>query len=174
MPPSRRTGVSRPVVKQAPPPPSIPQSTIPRATAPAAPHAAPMAHAPQAHAPQAHAPPPAAPMHAPPPAYAPPAAAPAGGGMFSGIMGSVVTGMAMGTGSAVANRAVDSLMGPRQMEVVHKDAPAAAAPAGNIDSCKLEWTSVQECMKGAGNDPSACQFAMEMFNQCKRQNGLSA
>jgi hypothetical protein len=117
--------------------------------------------------------------------------------MLSGIMGSVVTGMAMGTGSAVANRAVDSLMGPRQMEIVHKDAPAAgwkideticsnislcwhatcvdsgvftAAPAGNIDACKLEWTSVQECMKGAGNDPSACQFAMEMFNQCKRQS----
>ncbi len=45
--------------------------------------------------------------------------------MLSGIMGSVVTGMAMGTGSAIANRAVDSMLGPRQMEVVHKDAPAA-------------------------------------------------
>jgi coiled-coil-helix-coiled-coil-helix domain-containing protein 10 len=45
---------------------------------------------------------------------------------MSGLMGSVVSGMAMGTGSAIAHRAVDSVMGPRQMEVVHKDAPAAA------------------------------------------------
>ena len=120
--------------------------------------------------------------------------------MLSGIMGSVVSGMAMGTGSAIAHRAVDSVMGPRQMEVVHKDAPAAAAggiintlwrfgdflylfqiltsdsfskptaPAANMDACKFEWSSVQECMKGAGNDTSACQYAMEMFNQCKRQS----
>jgi hypothetical protein len=46
--------------------------------------------------------------------------------MMSGLMGNVVAGMAMGTGSAIANRAVDAVMGPRQMEVVHKDAPAAA------------------------------------------------
>ena len=120
MPPSRRTGVSRPVVKQAPPPPTIPQSTIPRATAPPPPAAA---------APMHHAPPPAAPMSAPPPMYAPPpAAAPAaGGGMLSGIMGSVVTGMAMGTGSAIANRAVDSVLGPRQIEMVHTGGAAAGS-----------------------------------------------
>jgi hypothetical protein len=39
-----------------------------------------------------------------------------------------------------------------------------------MDACKFEWSSVQECMKGAGNDASACQYAMEMFNQCKRQS----
>jgi hypothetical protein len=44
----------------------------------------------------------------------------------AGLMGSVVTGMAMGTGSAVAHRAVDSMMGPRQVEHVHAGAPAAA------------------------------------------------
>lgn len=53
--------------------------------------------------------------------------------MMSGLMGSMASGMAMGTGMAVANRAVDSVMGPRQTEVVHKneggDAPKAPAPA---------------------------------------------
>jgi hypothetical protein len=48
--------------------------------------------------------------------------------MFSGLMGSVVTGMAMGTGSAVAHRAVDSMMGPREMTIKHENEPAAAAP----------------------------------------------
>ena len=38
---------------------------------------------------------------------------------MSGLMGSLATGMATGTGMAVANRAVDAVMGPRQTEVVH-------------------------------------------------------
>ena len=45
---------------------------------------------------------------------------------FAGIMGSVVQGMALGTGSALAGRAMDSVMGPRQVEHVHtNNAPAA-------------------------------------------------
>jgi hypothetical protein len=53
-----------------------------------------------------------------------------GGGMLSGLMGTVVSGMAFGTGSAVAHRAVDAVMGPRQVEHVQKgDEPAAAAAA---------------------------------------------
>ena len=120
MPPSRRTGAARPVAKQAPPParPSIPASTQSRAGA---------------------VPPPPAgrPAGAPPPAMAPAAAAPpmmgggGGGGMLSGLGGMVMQGMAMGTGSAIAHRAVDSVMGPRQVEHVHngQEAPAPAAGA---------------------------------------------
>mmetsp|Transcript_81109 Transcript_81109/g.217919 ORF Transcript_81109/g.217919 Transcript_81109/m.217919 type:complete len:186 (-) Transcript_81109:389-946(-) len=182
---SNRTGVTRAVPKQAVTPPSIPQSTVPKAAPMAPPAAAPMHQAPPTHAPapayapQSHVPPPAsAPMHAPPPAISmapPPAAAPSGGGFISNFMGNVVSGVALGTGSAIANRAVDAVMGPRQMEVVHKDAsPAAAAPAANSDACRYEFSSLQECMKSAGSDTSACQFAQDMFNQCKRQNGLSA
>jgi len=47
---------------------------------------------------------------------------------MAGIMGSVVSGMAMGTGSQLAGRALDSIMGGRQVEHVHTNAPAAAAP----------------------------------------------
>ena len=35
----------------------------------------------------------------------------------------------MGTGSAIAHRAVDSMMGPRETTVVHQNAPAAPAAA---------------------------------------------
>jgi len=54
-----------------------------------------------------------------------------GGGMLSGLGGMVMQGMAMGTGSAIAHRAVDSVMGPRQVEHVHtgQEAPAPAAGA---------------------------------------------
>ena len=56
---------------------------------------------------------------------------------MSGLMGSVAQGMAFGTGSAVAHRAVDSVMGPRSVEHVHtgnEAAPAAAAPAADMSS----------------------------------------
>jgi hypothetical protein len=122
---SNRTGVSRPVARQAPPPPpSIPASTMPRPGA--APPPGNAAHHSAPHAPHG------APMHsaAPPPAMAPMGAqAPAmggGGGLMGGLMGTVVQGMAFGTGSAVANRAVDAVMGPRQVEHVHTNTPAAA------------------------------------------------
>ena len=52
-----------------------------------------------------------------------------GGGMMGGLMGSLVTGAAMGTGSAIAHRAVDSFMGPRETTVVHQNAPEAAPQA---------------------------------------------
>ena len=58
---------------------------------------------------------------------------------LAGIMGSVVSGMAMGTGSAVAHRAVDSMMGPRQVEHVHTGAPAPAAPGTPFFSRCRRW-----------------------------------
>mmetsp|Transcript_37451 Transcript_37451/g.58525 ORF Transcript_37451/g.58525 Transcript_37451/m.58525 type:complete len:177 (+) Transcript_37451:30-560(+) len=172
MPPSRRTGAARPVVKQAPPPakPSIPQATQAR------PGAAPPAPAPAG----APGPAPAAPWggaapQAPPPAMAPAAAPPAaaggGGGVLSGIAGTVVQGMAFGTGSAVANRAVDAVMGPRTVEHVHSNQPAApqqaAAPAGG--ACGNEMKMFQDCVTNSGGDVSACQAYMDMLNTCRTQ-----
>ena len=99
------------------------------------------------------------------------ASAGGGGGMFSGIMGSVVSGMAMGTGSAVAHRAVDSMMGPRQVEHVHTGAPAPAAPAAAAPGmqCGNETQLFQDCIKNTGGDIAPCQSYMDMMMQCKAQ-----
>ena len=43
-------------------------------------------------------------------------AAPAGGG--GGLMGAIADGMAFGFGSSLMHRAMDSVMGPRTMEVL--------------------------------------------------------
>merc|ERR1719329_1741593 len=76
--------------------------------------------------------------------------------MMSGLMGSMASGMAMGTGMAVANRAVDAVMGPRQTEVVHRHegAPAApaAAPAGGL--CQVQQDQLTQCMQSS-RDASA-------------------
>lgn len=56
-------------------------------------------------------------------------------GMRGGIMGIVAEGMAFGMGSAMAHRAVDSIMGPRTMQVedAPQDAPDSESGGGNDD-----------------------------------------
>ncbi|KAF8733874.1 hypothetical protein HU200_014726 [Digitaria exilis] len=72
---------------------------------------------------------------APPPAPA----QSSGGSMLGGIGSTIAQGMAFGTGSAMAHRAVDAVMGPRtiQHETVVSEAASAApaAPMMNADSC---------------------------------------
>jgi len=87
--------------------------------------------------------------------------------MMSGNMGTVVQGMAFGTGSAVANRAVDSVMGPRQVEHVNAAAPQAAAPQQPM-MCMNEQKEFQECLKNTSGDIAPCQYYMDMLTQCKK------
>mmetsp|Transcript_4781 Transcript_4781/g.10200 ORF Transcript_4781/g.10200 Transcript_4781/m.10200 type:complete len:172 (-) Transcript_4781:279-794(-) len=124
-----------------------------------------------------------------PPAPRPAAPAPAmpqqqssGGGLMSGLMGSVATGMAMGTGSAVAHRAVDSMMGPREMTVVHENQPAAApmpaapmggSPMGSTNPCEERVREFADCMTRSNGDMGACQFYFDSMNACKVQNRMA-
>merc|ERR1712048_548180 len=120
------------------------------------------ASAPQRSAPAAAPPPPAAAAPAPPPAAAP---ASSGGGMLSGLMGSMASGMAMGTGMSIANRAVDAVMGPRQTEVVHRheDSPAPTT-AGR---CQIQQDQLNKCMQNG--DALACQFYLDALKTCQQQ-----
>ncbi|KAJ7968321.1 Cox19-like CHCH family protein [Quillaja saponaria] len=100
--------------------------------------------------------------------------------------------MAFGTGSAVAHRAVDSVMGPRtiQHETVVSESAAAPAPAANSfsDACgvhtkafqdilkrakQIKWEEDRgECLISSGNDISKCQFYMDMLSECRRNSGM--
>ena len=73
---------------------------------------------------------------APAPVTAPPSPPPmsgsgsVGGGFVSNMVGNVASGMASGVGFGVAQRAVDAVMGPRSMEVVHtNNAPLTSTQA---------------------------------------------
>ncbi|CAI7883842.1 unnamed protein product [Closterium sp. NIES-53] len=141
-----------------------------RASAPArpAPRPAPASHT--------HSAPPPAPAAQPAPPPAQPAAASGGGSMLGGLMQTVGEGMAFGTGSAIANRAVDAIMGPRT--VVHEhvnsaapaDAPAAAAPttASSPTDCAQLQQDFNKCVEMHGSDISKCQFYLDMLTECKR------
>merc|ERR1719387_2203622 len=86
---------------------------------------------------------------------------------MSGLMGSMMSGMATGVGMSVANRAVDAVMGPRQTEVVHRHEgePAAAAPAA-AGKCQFETDQLQQCMKQTSN-ANDCQFYFDALKQCQ-------
>ncbi|KAL9284897.1 hypothetical protein ACSQ67_024721 [Phaseolus vulgaris] len=123
----------------------------------------------------------AAPRPAPQPARNAPPPAPVqsgGGSMLGGIGSTIAQGMAFGTGSAVAHRAVDAIMGPRtiQHEAVVSDVATAPAPAANTfgsDACNVHTKAFQDCISSYGNDISKCQFYMDMLAECRKNSGAS-
>ncbi|KAL1336176.1 hypothetical protein AAHE18_10G043300 [Arachis hypogaea] len=110
-----------------------------------------------------------APVHQAPP----PAPAQSGGGsMLGGIGSTIAHGMGLGTGSAVAHRAMDAIMGPQTIDVVGKDAAAAPVPPANsMDACNIQSEAFQDCINSYGSDISRCQFYMDMLAECRKNNG---
>eukprot|EP00262_Sarcandra_glabra_P019043 TRINITY_DN7029_c0_g3_i1.p1 TRINITY_DN7029_c0_g3~~TRINITY_DN7029_c0_g3_i1.p1 ORF type:complete len:147 (+),score=29.49 TRINITY_DN7029_c0_g3_i1:115-555(+) len=127
----------------------------------AAPRAAPVRNPPQ---PARNAPPPA------------PVQGGGGGSMLGGLGATIAQGMAFGTGSAVAHRAVDAIVGPRtiQHETVASEATAAPAPtmnSGGSDACNVHSRAFQDCLNNYGSDISKCQFYLDMLSECRRNSG---
>jgi hypothetical protein len=95
-----------------------------------------------------------------------------GGGMLAGLGSTIAQGMAFGTGSAVAHRAVDSIMGPRTVEHVHNGAPAAEnspmAQPVSADACVNQSKAFQDCVNANNSDIGKCQFYIDMLNECRR------
>ena len=85
---------------------------------------------------------------------------------MSGLMGSMASGMAAGTGMAIANRAVDAVMGPRQTEVVHRHEGAPPA-ATSQPQCQFQQDQLAQCMKSS-SDASSCQSFMDALKACQQ------
>ncbi|OVA01826.1 CHCH [Macleaya cordata] len=123
----------------------------------------------------------AAPVRNPPQSASrapPPAPAQGGGGsMLGGLGATIAQGMAFGTGSAVAHRAVDAVMGPRtiQHETVVSEATAAPGSSGNSyggsTDCSGQSKAFQDCLNNYGSDISKCQFYLDMLSECRRSSG---
>ncbi|KAI7993043.1 hypothetical protein ACSBR2_021945 [Camellia fascicularis] len=117
--------------------------------------------------------PPQSASRAPPPA---PVQGSSGGSMLGSLGSTIAQGMAFGTGSAVAHRAVDAVMGPRTIQHETAASEAAAAPASTTnsmgsDACNVHSKAFQDCLNGYGNDISKCQFYMDMLTECRRNSG---
>ncbi|ESQ40889.1 hypothetical protein EUTSA_v10014959mg [Eutrema salsugineum] len=120
----------------------------------------------------ARSPPPQTVNRAPPPATAQPNG---GGSMLGGIGSTIAQGMAFGTGSGIAHRAVDAVMGPRtiQHETVVSKAVSATPVANSMSSgsCDIQSKAFQDCVNNFGSDISKCQFYMDMLSECRKNSG---
>lgn len=121
---------------------------------------------------------------APPAAAAPSAVAAApqaqSGGMLSGIGSTIMQGMAFGTGSAIAHRAVgavaESFSGSGSTEAA---APAPEYAAGAmthsnnsnlIDACSMDKTMFYDCLQQNKGDQQACHFLYEQLKECQQNS----
>lgn len=85
-----------------------------------------------------------------------------GDGMFGGIMSSVIQGAALGTGSQLASRGIDAIMGPRKIETV-------VSTSGSSDNnCLKEQDTYISCMRDG--DVEQCKNVFEMLSKCKNIN----
>lgn len=103
-----------------------------------------------------------------PPAQVPPIQVPqstysnTSGSMIGGIMSSVIQGAALGTGSQLASRGIDAVMGPRKIETV-------VSASGNDDNvCLKEHDAYISCMRNG--DAEQCKTIFEMLSKCKNIN----
>ncbi len=99
------------------------------------------------------------------------------GGMMSGLLGTVVQGMAFGTGSAIAHRAVgaaaEAMSGDSGGGGGAAAAPAArgaaANPAPDEESpCRFQFQQFQKCLDTNEGNISACQMFYDAMSQCQR------
>jgi coiled-coil-helix-coiled-coil-helix domain-containing protein 10 len=98
---------------------------------------------------------------------------------MSGFLGSVMHGAALGTGSAMAHRAMDSVMGPRTVVHEHQGAEggAEAAPASSSfaaqqqhqpqGACAQQAVKFAECVEKTGGDMTACEYYLSALQACK-------
>lgn len=104
----------------------------------------------------------------PPPAQVPPAQvhqstySNTSESMIGGIMSSVVQGVALGTGSQLASRGIDAIMGPRKIETV----VSTSSNANNV--CLKEQDAYISCMHNG--DAEQCKTLFEMLSKCKNIN----
>ncbi|KAG7337801.1 hypothetical protein IV203_020225 [Nitzschia inconspicua] len=151
---SRRGGgmASRPAPRSAPAPPQ----SRPHSTQAQQPHTTP------------------APMQSHPPA----APSSGGGGMLSGIGSTIAQGMAFGTGSAIAHRAVGAVAesfggggssGQQQQ-------PMESAAANQVQqpqlsgACANDKQMFYECLQQNKSDQQACNFLYEQLKQCQAES----
>ena len=126
---------------------------------------------------------PAARKAAPPaPRQAAPPAVPQqqSGGMMSGIGSTIAQGMAFGTGSAIAHRAVgaaaeamtggSSDAGAAPVDHVTPVEQQAAAPAAGLEGpCAQDKQMFYECLQVNKGDQEACRFLYETLQTCTRE-----
>merc|ERR1719498_9513 len=105
-------------------------------------------------------PPPAAPMR--PPSMAPAVPQQQQPSFMGQMASNVASGMAIGTGSAIAHRAVGALFGGGGWSA---PAQAPAAPCAEMQNAFVK------CLQDNNNNADVCRNFYDALNQCQMQHG---
>ena len=108
-----------------------------------------------------------------------------GGGMLSGIGSTIAQGMAFGTGSAIAHRAVGAVAGSMSGGGGSNDPQEYASgayaetPQQQMDqfqsagACASDKQMFFECLQMNKGDQQSCQFLYDQLKQCQMAGGSS-
>mmetsp|Transcript_24613 Transcript_24613/g.30951 ORF Transcript_24613/g.30951 Transcript_24613/m.30951 type:complete len:154 (-) Transcript_24613:239-700(-) len=120
---------------------------------------------------------------APRPAAAPPATQSSSGGMLSGIGSTIAQGMAFGTGSAIAHRAVgaaaNAMTGGSSegapVEMQQQQQPEMMGQQQQLQgACAQDKQMFFECLKVNQGDQTSCSFLYDTLQSCQRnENQMS-
>ena len=96
-----------------------------------------------------------------------------GGGMMSGLGGMVAQGMAFGTGSAIAHRAVGAVAGAMsgddgaERSQEYQSGGAAPQQEQQQNPCMENMQAFNLCVQQNGSDISMCQGLYEALQSCQ-------
>ena len=92
------------------------------------------------------------------------------GGMGSGLLGTLVQGMAFGAGSEVAHQAVRGIMGTNSHSTAAPEQAQqaqVAPPQQSTNRCQIENNNFVECLKFNNNQIANCQDQFNAVQQCQ-------
>ena len=76
-------------------------------------------------------------------------------------------GMALGTGSALAHRAVDSVLGSRNPEPAEAQQAAQQIAQQPQEPCSRQAKTFADCMSDNGGDLEACRYYFDNLQSCR-------
>lgn len=95
-----------------------------------------------------------------------------GGGMFSGLGGMFLGGMALGSGSEIGHRAMNSMMGGGRDQVQPYESQAQQEGAQTYNQqnpCQTENEKFIECIKNNSDSISICQNYLDDVKSCEKR-----
>lgn len=87
--------------------------------------------------------------------------------MMAGLAGTVMQGMALGTGSALAHRAVDSVFSSGSAPEPAQATAAAQQIVQENQPCQEQAKSFADCMSYNNGNIDSCQQFFEQMQQCR-------
>jgi hypothetical protein len=106
------------------------------------------------------------------------------GGMLSGLKDTLAHSIVSGVGWSMASRAMDAVIGPRQVEMVHRNEPSgpqsfsepprvdAPQRISQSNVCQVQQDQVNQCLSHA-SDMIYCQTYLDSLKQCQQMQSTS-